>query len=146
MVLPKPRTTAEPQCTSSPGSWVRSDYLPQFLPESSLLESLQHKSSSSPPYAPHFHTQSCVICPSTSLLHRTLGGTFPGGPVVKNLPSNTGDVGSIPDQGTKIPQAVEYGRPHAAATEAHAFKAMLCNKKSLHELQPRAITAKCIIK
>ena len=30
---------------------------------------------------------------------------FPGGPVVKNLPSNTGDVGSIPDQGTKIPRA-----------------------------------------
>ena len=27
---------------------------------------------------------------------------FPGGPVVENLPSNTGDVGSIPDQGTKI--------------------------------------------
>ena len=30
---------------------------------------------------------------------------FPGGPVVKNLPSNTGEVGSIPDQGTKIPCA-----------------------------------------
>ena len=26
---------------------------------------------------------------------------FPGAPVVKNLPSNTGDVGSIPGQGTK---------------------------------------------
>ena len=28
---------------------------------------------------------------------------FPGGPVVKNLPSNAGDVGLILDQGTKIP-------------------------------------------
>ena len=28
---------------------------------------------------------------------------FPGGPVVKNLPSNAGDVGLIPGQGTKIP-------------------------------------------
>ena len=28
---------------------------------------------------------------------------FPGGPVVRNLPSNAGDAGSIPDQGTKIP-------------------------------------------
>ena len=28
---------------------------------------------------------------------------FPGGPVVKNLPSNAGDVGSIPGLGTKIP-------------------------------------------
>ena len=26
---------------------------------------------------------------------------FPGGPVVKNLPSNAGDVGSIPGGGTK---------------------------------------------
>ena len=28
---------------------------------------------------------------------------FSGGPVVKNLPSNAGDVGSSPSQGTKIP-------------------------------------------
>ena len=27
---------------------------------------------------------------------------FPGGPVVKNLPSNAGDEGLIPGQGTKI--------------------------------------------
>ena len=26
---------------------------------------------------------------------------FPGGPVVKNLPSNAGDMGSIPGQGTR---------------------------------------------
>ena len=31
---------------------------------------------------------------------------FPGGPVVKNPPSNVGDVGSIPGRGTKIPHAV----------------------------------------
>ena len=30
---------------------------------------------------------------------------FPGGPVVKNPPYNAGDTGSIPSQGTKIPQA-----------------------------------------
>ena len=30
---------------------------------------------------------------------------FPGGPVVKNPPSNAGDVGSIPGGGTKIPYA-----------------------------------------
>ena len=28
---------------------------------------------------------------------------FPGGPVVKNPPSNAGDADSIPGQGTKIP-------------------------------------------
>ena len=32
---------------------------------------------------------------------------FPGGPVVKNLPCNVGDAGSIPGQGTKIPHATE---------------------------------------
>ena len=30
---------------------------------------------------------------------------FPGGPVVKNSPSNAGDVGPIPGRGTKIPLA-----------------------------------------
>ena len=30
---------------------------------------------------------------------------FPGGPVMKNPPSNTGSAGLIPGQGTKIPQA-----------------------------------------
>ena len=30
---------------------------------------------------------------------------FPGSPVVKNLPSNAGDAGSIPGRGTKIPHA-----------------------------------------
>ena len=34
-------------------------------------------------------------------------GDFSGGPMVKNLPCNAGDVGSIPGQGTKIPQAAE---------------------------------------
>ena len=32
-------------------------------------------------------------------------GDVPGGPVVKNPPCNTGDMGSIPGWGTKIPQA-----------------------------------------
>ena len=30
---------------------------------------------------------------------------LPGGPVVKNLPSSAGVVGSIPDRETKIPHA-----------------------------------------
>ena len=32
---------------------------------------------------------------------------FPGAPVVQTLPSNAGDMGSIPGQGTKIPHSVE---------------------------------------
>ena len=37
---------------------------------------------------------------------------FPGGPVVKNQPSNAGDLGSIPGQGTKIPHAIGLLSPH----------------------------------
>ena len=36
---------------------------------------------------------------------------FPGGPVVKNLPSNAGDAGLIPGQGTKIPHAAGQLKP-----------------------------------
>ena len=51
----------------------------------------------------------------------TLPGDFPGGPVVKNLPSNAGDTGSTPGQGTKIPHATEQPSPCATTTEvAHS--------------------------
>ena len=42
---------------------------------------------------------------------------FPGGPVVKNLPYNAGDAGSIPGQGTKIPRASGQLSPRATTTE-----------------------------
>ena len=42
---------------------------------------------------------------------------YPGGPVVKNPPSNAGDVGSIPGQGTKIPHATGQVSPRALTTE-----------------------------
>ena len=44
-------------------------------------------------------------------------GDFPGGPVVKNLPSNAGNVSSIPDQGTKIPHAKGQLSPHTETTK-----------------------------
>ena len=40
-------------------------------------------------------------------LHRD----FPGGPVVENPPSNTGDIGLIPGWGTKIPHAMGHTKP-----------------------------------
>ena len=40
-----------------------------------------------------------------SQTQKTNSWGFPGGPVVKNLPSDAGDRGSIPGQGTKIPRA-----------------------------------------
>ena len=42
---------------------------------------------------------------------------FPGGPVVKNPPSNAGDVGLIPGQGTKIPHATGQLSPRTTTTE-----------------------------
>ena len=42
---------------------------------------------------------------------------FPGGPVIKNLPSNAGDVGLIPGFGTKIPHAAKQLSPGTATTE-----------------------------
>ena len=48
---------------------------------------------------------------------------FPGSPVVKNSPSNAGDVGLIPGWGTKIPHAAGQLSPCAATRE----KAMRCN-------------------
>ena len=42
-----------------------------------------------------------------------VGWDFPGGPVVKNPPSNAGDVGSIPAQGTKITHVTGQLSPRA---------------------------------
>ena len=44
-------------------------------------------------------------------------GNFPGGPVVKNPPSNAGDAGSIPGQGSKIPYATGQLSPPTAISE-----------------------------
>ena len=42
---------------------------------------------------------------------------FLSGPVVKNLPSNAGDLGSIPGRGTKIPHAKGQLSPCTTTTE-----------------------------
>ena len=44
---------------------------------------------------------------------------FPGGPVVKNLSCNAGDLDSIPGQGTKVPHDLEQRSPLPTTTEAH---------------------------
>ena len=45
-------------------------------------------------------------------------GDFPGGPVVKNLPSNAEDACSVPGQGIKIPHTMGQIHPHAATKES----------------------------
>ena len=42
---------------------------------------------------------------------------FPGGLMVENSPSNTGDEDSIPGQGTKTPRATGQRSPCAATRE-----------------------------
>ena len=44
-------------------------------------------------------------------------GAFSGGPVVKNPPSNAGDAGSIPGQGTRFPHATGQLSPYAKTPE-----------------------------
>ena len=54
---------------------------------------------------------------------------FPGGPVVKNPPSNAGDAGLIPGRGTKIPHAAGQISPRATTTE------LTCLNDRAHVLQ-----------
>ena len=58
------------------------------------------------------------------------GWDFPGGPVVKNLPSNAEDEGSIPGRGIKIPYATGQLSPRATTTEPRAStREPECHKK-----------------
>ena len=55
---------------------------------------------------------------------------FPGGPVLKNLLANTGDMSSISGLGTKIPQTTEQLSPHTTTTEPAHPEPVLRNKRS----------------
>ena len=67
---------------------------------------------------------------------------FAGGPVVKNLPSNAGDLGSTPGGGTPILRASGQLNPCTAITEpAHhrGKKLVPCNERSsMLQLRPHA--------
>ena len=52
-----------------------------------------------------------------NLFKNSVSWDFPGGPAVKNLPYNTGDVGLIPGQGTRIPHATGHLGPRTTTTE-----------------------------
>ena len=49
-------------------------------------------------------------------------GDFPGGPVVKNPPSDAGDKDSIPGQGSKIPNTSGQLKPRTTAREDHTLQ------------------------
>ena len=55
--------------------------------------------------------------PTVLVKIKFLSRDSPGGPEVKNTPSNAGDEGSIPGRGTKISCAMGQLSPHATTIE-----------------------------
>ena len=64
-----------------------------------------------PPSSPFYSFQDdkAIHQPQTVINMQT--GDFPGGPVFEHLLSNTGDLGSTPGLGTKIPSSAEQLNP-----------------------------------
>ena len=70
------------------------------------------------PWARYFFTSSSRGCRG-----------YPGGPVVKNLPANVGDTGSIPSSG-RFPHALQGDETHAPQLlSPHTNKRSHCNEK-----------------
>ena len=61
-------------------------------------------------------------CLAQGVMYEVEARNFPGGPVVKNPPSNAGDKGSIPGWGTKIPHAIGQLNLCATTREAHMLQ------------------------
>ena len=59
-------------------------------------------------------------CLAQGVMYEVEARNFPGGPVVKNSPSNAGDKGSIPGQRTKIPHGA--GQPSLHSTGSPSTK------------------------
>ena len=87
------------------------------------------------------------LCPEMGIpLHKKRLGSFPSGPVVKNLPVGAGDLGSISDLVTKIPRAT--GQLNWCATTTEPYSPVLHTRRattvrSLHTTareSPRAAT------
>ena len=64
-----------------------------------------------------FLIEQCLVFPihfyysqpkTSKLIRNKQSGDFPGGPVVKNLPSSAGHVSLIPGQGTRVPHTMEH--------------------------------------
>ena len=73
---------------------------------------------------------------------------FLGGPVVKNLYSSAGDMGSIPDLGTGIPHAAEKPSPRATTTDLMLWSLLTATREArappqrTHMPEPRLRTTK----
>ena len=67
-----------------------------------------------------------------------MGLHFPGGPVVKNLPANAGDAGSIPGRGTKVPHATGQLNLRASTTELAHLNERACMLQTTEPRSPGA--------
>ena len=58
--------------------------------------------------------------------------------MVKNAPSNAGDSGTIPAQGTEIPHATGQLSPHATTTELVRLNERACMLQTIEPMHPGA--------
>ena len=79
-----------------------------------------------------FSKLSPIPCILSCFQIKIANGNFLGGPVVKNMPSNAGDVDLIPDQGPKIPYALGQLNLRTITREKP-----LCHKERSHVPQLR---------
>ena len=70
------------------------------------IQRIENKAVNTLPNKPNVRNMAETLCRDSQ------SQDFPGGIVVQNLPSNAGDSGSIPGQGTKIPHAAGQLSPH----------------------------------
>ena len=63
------------------------------------------------------------VCNDGKAYRRNISRDLPGGPVVKNPPSNAEDMSSVPGQGTRISHATGLLIPYP-------IEPVLCNKRS----------------
>ena len=96
----------------------------EWLPTLIFLHGEFHGQRSLVGYSPQDHKESDTTeqlpqfeCPCLFKHCRNSCWDFPGGPVIKTLPCNAGNTGSIAEWGTKIPQASEQLSPCPVTTE-----------------------------
>ena len=71
----------------------------------------------------------------------------PGGPVVKSLPWNAGERGSIPDQGSKIKHALErLSHSHRSLYAAAKTRGSQMKKIKIKKIKVQLLKCFCIFK
>ena len=108
-LLTTARTWKQPECHWGMNGWRRDTHTQLDSPQSPRMKQC---------HTAAIRTDLEIITLS-KVSQREKDKAFPGGPVVNNLPSNTGDVGLIPGgQETKIPRATGKLSPRITLEKA----------------------------